>query len=313
MKQLFHPKKGILTPAGERYQALGNKRTALYADQQGNKHILDGTETDLEKVTEEKEKESVIEQNKVMQEKETQEADDFEFEKILAEMDRKEATSQAKEQKHSEVLETMKGGSEAIVEAVRAIEMPEGIESVTIKNPEDIKGDIVAELSKILSVLEQETDKEVVEAIQAIKLEIPTAEKQQFVDYTKQLKEISEKLDYKIDLSPLMLAISMIPTFSIPEELIKDGRIKVEVDRISLAGANGGLTQIESESLQAGATEETLQALQGFQIPTHDSLEINYTDATKTVITTIVYKLAGVTVATKTFNLAGATKDIISI
>jgi len=61
------------------------------------------------------------------------------------------------------------------------------------------------------------------------------------------------------------------------------------------------------------ATEETLQALQGFQIPAHDEIEINYTDATKTVVTAIVYKLAAVTVATKTFDLSGATKDIISI
>ena len=174
--------------------------------------------------------------------------------------------------------------------------------------------------------------KPLLKAIEKLPKKFPEMEKQEVIDYTlmfDDLMKIMEKPDHgemiklqglvkklgtSEDLSAIAEWLKIIsekesPEF--PELKFKEGRLLVAVDKVG--GGGGGLTQIESESLQAGATEATLKALQGFQIPTHDSLEINYTDTTKTVITTIVYKLAGVTVSTKTFNLAGATKDIISI
>lgn len=45
------------------------------------------------------------------------------------------------------------------------------------------------------------------------------------------------------------------------------------------------------------ATEETIQSIAGLNIPKHDTKELVYTDG---VLTSIVYKLAGATVATET-------------
>lgn len=45
------------------------------------------------------------------------------------------------------------------------------------------------------------------------------------------------------------------------------------------------------------ATEETLQSVAGLNIPKHDTRQLIYTDG---VLTSIVYKLAGGTVATET-------------
>lgn len=45
------------------------------------------------------------------------------------------------------------------------------------------------------------------------------------------------------------------------------------------------------------ATEETLQSIAGLNIPKHDTRQLVYTDG---VLTSVVYKLAGATVATET-------------
>lgn len=50
-------------------------------------------------------------------------------------------------------------------------------------------------------------------------------------------------------------------------------------------------------TLQNPATEETLQSIAGLNIPKHDTRQLVYTDG---VLTSVIYKLAGATVATET-------------
>jgi len=57
---------------------------------------------------------------------------------------------------------------------------------------------------------------------------------------------------------------------------------------------------------------DVLEQIAGFGVPEHDYIEINYTDATKTQISTVVYKTGGSTgdvVATITVATPTATKE----
>lgn len=122
--------------------------------------------------------------------------------------------------------------------------------------------------------------KPVIEAIQKIKLEIPKMEKQEVIDYTLmfdemmtimerpqdhthmiEMKNIMSKLASSEDIAVLAEYLQNLidkPTTEFPElKFSKDGRLKVEVDKVG-GGGSGGLTQIESQALQGVATEETL-------------------------------------------------------
>jgi hypothetical protein len=61
-------------------------------------------------------------------------------------------------------------------------------------------------------------------------------------------------------------------------------------------------------SLLNPATEETLQSIAGLSIPKHDTRELVYTSG---VLTSVVYKLSGVTVATKTLGYTSG--DLTSV
>jgi len=63
-------------------------------------------------------------------------------------------------------------------------------------------------------------------------------------------------------------------------------------------------------SLLNPATEETLQSIAGFSIPAHDTKELVYTSGK---LTSVVYKLAGATVATKTLTYTGSDLTGITI
>ena len=63
-------------------------------------------------------------------------------------------------------------------------------------------------------------------------------------------------------------------------------------------------------TLEDPATEETLEAVAGLVTVPYDSVTVNYTDATKEVIDTIIYKLGATIVATVTATYPSAIQEI---
>lgn len=166
----------------------------------------------------------------------------------------------------------------------RAIIEKEITESVKIENTQDISSPILPYLENIAEVIRQEIsklDKEVVVKNDISKLfglfktnhdrkslenALKRIEKaindREIPDYEDILYEISQKIP-QIDTSSLVSAIEN-SRFVIPDELIKDGRIKVEVDRVGEGYFGGGGTEyVSSKDGQRinPATEETQQQI----------------------------------------------------
>lgn len=177
--------------------------------------------------------------------------------------------------------------------------------------------------------------KPVIQAIEKIKLEVPKMERQEVIDYTLLLDEICVILEKPKDFTEIKKVQELLKPISKTEDIAKvceyiqvlidkpiaefpeipmhKGRIMVEVDRVG-GGGGGGLTSVESEALQGVATEakqdsivEKLQIISGMEIPAHDTKVIDKTDPNNITIT---YKLATVTVATKTIAKSGDTVTI---
>lgn len=55
---------------------------------------------------------------------------------------------------------------------------------------------------------------------------------------------------------------------------------------------------------------DNLEAIAGLVSEPFDSIELNYTDATKTVLSTVVYRLGATIVATVTASYPSTTKEI---
>lgn len=255
-EKLYHPQRGEVIITGKKWMPLKNASVFMARDEDGETYQLDGSEKPVDALDQELE----IERRKLEMK---QEEDESEEEMCQKEEEEKMKHEQEMEAKHAELLEAIKTAPQPIVEAIKTIpQAPEAKESVTIKNPKDISSDIVKEFrASALDIIEslekiELDDQGIIEAVKEIKLEIPKAEPQKFIDYTKQLKEIADKLNFEIDWTPIITAITQIPRFEIPAELItKDNRLKVEVDRVALGGPNGG---VDTSSL---ATEETLQSV----------------------------------------------------
>ena len=145
-------------------------------------------------------------------------------------------------------------------------------------------------------------------------------------DYSDQLNQILDKLEKnKTDgivkkLDELKKSIS---DNNFPEELTEYNRVKVILSKeqikelgrsMSVSVSSGvGFPETSQADLKSvdntlqdilanqgninSATEETIQSIAGLNIPKHDTEELVYTDG---VLTSIVYKLAGATVATET-------------
>lgn len=114
--------------------------------------------------------------------------------------------------------------------------------------------------------------KPVIEAIQKIKLEIPKMEKQEVIDYTMMLSQIMDIMErpqdhsHMIEMKGIMEKCARTEDIAILAEYLqniidkpnpefpelsftKDGRLKVEVDRIGGGGGGMGLTKIETDAL----------------------------------------------------------------
>lgn len=216
---------------------------------------------------------------------------------------------------------------------------PEQREEISISNPEDIKNDIIDEISQVKGIVEKyiaskmavdaqkevkmvkhTTDKEkslgelkiaIIEAIQNLAENIPEQK-----DYSGQIKQILDSLTGKKELNLKSLEeglnkiLKAVDTPDFLNDIVEYNRVKVSLSdeqikklgksmSVSVGGGGGGSGYVKNTlgNNINPATEETIQSIAGLNIPKHDTKELVYTDG---VLTSIVYKLAGATVATET-------------
>ena len=216
---------------------------------------------------------------------------------------------------------------------------PEQREEITISNPDDIKKDIIDEISQVKGIVEKyiaskmavdaqkeskmikhTTDKEkslgelkiaIIEAIQNLAENIPEQK-----DYSGQIKQILDSLTGKKELNLKSLEegldkiLKAVDTPDFLNDIVEYNRVKVSLSdeqikklgksmSVSVGGGGGGSGYVKNTlgNNINPATEETIQSIAGLNIPKHDTEKLVYTDG---VLTSIVYKLAGATVATET-------------
>lgn len=239
----IHKTKGILSPSGKQYSPIQNKSVDVYADENGKKHTLDGTEKPMA---------SLLAQMDVFAKDEA----DKKQKEILSDehSEEKEEEKMKNDEKHDTLLEKIEESSEKMVQAIKEIpeypEFPE-IPAVQIPDHTEEQRKWKDEILHALKFEFPEVDMSpVVSAIENIRFPDITIPAQK--DYSRLLEEIKKTIPKGADMTGVITAIQAIPKFQIPEDLIKNGRIKVEVDRVSLGGGSGG---------NGLATEETLQAL----------------------------------------------------
>jgi len=216
---------------------------------------------------------------------------------------------------------------------------PEQREEISISNPEDIKNDIIDEISQVKGIVEKyiaskmavdaqkeskmvkyTSEKEkslgelkiaIIEAIQNLAENIPEQK-----DYSGQIKQILDSLTGKKELNLKSLEeglnkiLKAVDTPDFLNDIVEYNRVKVSLSdeqikklgksmSVSVGGGGGGSGYVKNTlgNNINPATEETIQSIAGLNIPKHDTEKLVYTDG---VLTSIVYKLAGATVATET-------------
>ena len=296
---LFHPKKGELTPAGKKFSPLKGV-VPLYADKNGRKTELDGTEKPIDEILKTHDENQAQTQEQEKEQKLNEMQDEMDFEKNLDEQDKNEAENEAETRMHTEVLSEVKQASEAIVEAVKAIpetvvpEFPDHYKEQEKWQKEQEKWQ-----KEVLKVLKKELPEAdytpIVEAVNKIKFpEFP-----QPIDYTKALESIKKSLPKETDNSGVIEAINNIQFPEFPKfKFTKNGSLRVALDEMAVATGGGG----DTSKL---ATEETLQKIAGVN---YDTTSVDMSNPSNIVVT---YSLAGVTVSTETISKVGATFNIV--
>ncbi len=94
----------------------------------------------------------------------------------------------------------------------------------------------------------------VVRALEAVKLAVDEKKLPEPVDMTSELLAIAERIPQEKDLSEITELLQSLvdketPLFEIPDNLISDNRIKVEVDRIGGGGSGSSLTSSDANYL----------------------------------------------------------------
>lgn len=157
------------------------------------------------------------------------------------------------------------------------------------------------DLSKVVSLL-----KSISSSIDSI--EIPEQKRidlpKEYPLPEKQIKELTPRSDEKA-VSQLREVTKLLQKLNDKSFGGGGGPDVVGIKRL-INGREVRMTPATEETLQDilanqgninSATEETIQSIAGLNIPKHDTKELVYTDG---VLTSIVYKLAGATVATET-------------
>ncbi len=189
-----------------------------------------------------------------------------------------------------------------------------------------IASKMAVDAQKEVKMVKHTTDKEkslgelkiaIIEAIQNLAENIPEQK-----DYSGQIKQILDSLTGKKELNLKSLEegldkiLKAVDTPDFLNDIVEYNRVKVSLSdeqikklgkSMSVSVASGsGFPESSQADLKRiadnqgninSATEETIQSIAGLNIPKHDTKELVYTDG---VLTSIVYKLAGATVATET-------------
>ena len=214
------------------------------------------------------------------------------------------------------------------------ISNPEDIKNDIIDEISQVKGIVekyiaskmAVDAQKEVKMVKHTTDKEkslgelkiaIIEAIQNLAENIPEQK-----DYSGQIKQILDSLTGKKELNLKSLEegldkiLKAVDTPDFLNDIVEYNRVKVSLSdeqikklgkSMSVSVASGsGFPESSQADLKRiadnqgninSATEETIQSIAGLNIPKHDTKELVYTDG---VLTSIVYKLAGATVATET-------------
>ena len=237
---LFHPIKGELTKQGKKFNPLKNKVDDVYTDSKGADHKLDGTERPTEEL------DNIAEGIKTSDRKTKQDRKEN-VSKVSNELDAyqkrrkgEKTEKERQETKHTEIKELLEKIPKEIKESVR--ELPEPKSDISVNN-------LNKELTSAVETLKIElrglkTDDVDLSSIEGkldalVAKEFPEPPKQ--TDYTSVLNEIKKGLPKDTDTSRIEKLLKKLdkPVFEIPSKLIKDNRIKVEVDRISMGGSGG--------------------------------------------------------------------------
>ena len=215
-----------------------------------------------------------------------------------------------------------------------SISNPEDIKNDIIDAISQVKGIVekyiaskmAVDAQKEVKMVKHTTDKEkslgelkiaIIEAIQNLAENIPEQK-----DYSGQIKQILDSLTGKKELNLKSLEegldkiLKAVDTPDFLNDIVEYNRVKVSLSdeqikklgkSMSFSVASGsGFPESSQADLKRiadnqgninSATEETIQSIAGLNIPKHDTKELVYTDG---VLTSIVYKLAGATVATET-------------
>jgi len=215
-----------------------------------------------------------------------------------------------------------------------SISNPEDIKNDIIDAISQVKGIVEKYIASKMAVdaqkeskmIKHTTDKEkslgelkiaIIEAIQNLAENIPEQK-----DYSGQINQILDNLKSKKELNIKSLEegldkiLKAVDTPDFLNDIVEYNRVKVSLsdEQIKKIGksmsvsfaAGSGFPESSQADLKRiadnqgninSATEETIQSIAGLNIPKHDTEELVYTDG---VLTSIVYKLAGATVATET-------------
>ncbi len=206
----------------------------------------------------------------------------------------------------------------------------EQINNLSTIDIDDIKNDIIGSIDRIRLIIEQyainskkdaqkevnnqekdrkldEIKNSITEAIQRLAESIP-----EINDYNDQLNQILIGLNDNEKAENIIKKLDELRTSILekdfPQNLTEDDQVKVKLSEEQIKKILKGLNvQVVNASSEYAvdisgnrinpATEETIQSIAGLNIPKHDTKELVYTDG---VLTSIVYKLAGATVATET-------------
>lgn len=171
--------------------------------------------------------------------------------------------------------------------AVLTIKMKDGVDGVQGKDGKDGKDidikpiiDSITALKKELKKTPTSNNKEILDALKLINTKSDNS------DIIKAIESMSNKILVPEGNKELVLRFDKFV-----DALNNQGLFRASYNSYDPKIRNSEGTEINP------ATEETLQSIAGLSIPKHDTRELGYTDGN---LTTVTYKLLGVTVALKT-------------
>jgi len=188
----------------------------------------------------------------------------------------KEVNNQEKDRKLDEIKNSITEAIQRLAESIPEInDYNDQLNQILIELSNDEKAEnIIKKLDELrTSILEKDFPKNLTEDDQ-VKVKLSE----------EQIKKILKGLNVQVVNASSEYAVDISGNRINRATVEKQDEIKQAIEAISF-----DTTEL--------ATEETIQSIAGLNIPKHDTKELVYTDG---VLTSIVYKLAGATVATET-------------